>query len=219
MRGAAGRASLGRAGRNEFGQSRAGIFVNTIPTHWVINAALEKKFGKTAGIARSAFLWGSVTPDIPLILLSLGFIFYNRYIDPQPVSGMMNSTYDHLYFNNPWWVASYNLLHSPTALLIYAALLWRFIAQPSRARGHRWLWFVLGCLVHSVIDILTHHNDGPLLFWPFDWQARFIGPISYWDRSHYAGQFFFVELGINIWLFGYLCLPNLIQRVKLRKSG
>jgi len=185
--------------------------MNTLPTHLVINAAIEKKYGAKFKLAKSAFLWGSVMPDIPLALLSLGFILYNRYVSVQPNSGMMNGAFDNLYFNNPFWIASHNFFHSPTALIIYAILLWRFVDK-SNTRGHWWLSFVFGCMVHSAIDILTHYNDGPVLFFPFDWHTRFYSPISYWDKAHYASQFIWVELGINIVLLGYLFLPKLIQR-------
>lgn len=187
--------------------------LNTIPTHLVINATIEKKYGIKANIVKSAFLWGSVAPDIPLALLSLGYFFYNRYGFTQRGSGVMNSAFDTLYFNHPWWIASHNILHSPTALIIYTILLWRFLDKRN-TRGHWWLWFVFGCMVHSVIDILTHFDDGPVLFFPFDWHTRFYSPVSYWDRTHYAEQFFFVELGVNIILLGYLFLPKLFQWFK-----
>ncbi|MBI5965201.1 MAG: metal-dependent hydrolase [Chloroflexi bacterium] len=189
--------------------------MNTLPTHLVINAAIEKKFGAKFKLAKSAFLWGSVTPDIPLGLLSLGYFFYNSYFTVQPVSGMMNSAFDNLYFNNPWWIASHNFLHSPTALIIYAVLLWRFVDKIG-TRGHWWLSFVFGCMIHSVVDILTHYNDGPVLFFPFDWHTRFHGPVSYWDKAHYASQFVYFEVGLNIVLLGYLFLPKLINQVKKR---
>jgi hypothetical protein len=102
---------------------------------------------------------------------------------------------------------------SPALGIIYAILLWRFVDKPN-TRRHWWLSFVFGCMVHSVIDIFTHYNDGPVLFFPFNWHIRFHSPVSYWDRAHYADQFFWVELGINIVLFGYLFLPKLIQRFK-----
>jgi len=187
--------------------------LNTIPSHLVINAAIEKKFGAKYKLAKSAFLWGSVTPDLPLLFLSIGYFVYRRYLSPQPLDGIMNSTFDYLYFNNPFWIAGHNFLHSPTALLIYAIILWRFVDKPN-TRGHWWLSFVFGCMVHSVIDILTHYDDGPVLFFPLDWHIRFHSPVSYWDRAHYAGQFFWVELGINVMLLGYLFLPKLIQRFK-----
>lgn len=191
--------------------------MNTFPTHLVINAAIEKRIGTKFKLAKSPFLWGSVAPDIPLGLLSIGYFLYNRHVATQPVSGMMNNAFDNLYFNNPLWVASHNLLHSPTALLLYAIFLWRHRNQPN-TRGHWWLSFVFGCMVHSVIDIFTHYNDGPVLFFPFDWHTRFNSPVSYWDRAHYASQFFWVELGINIVLLGYLFLPKLIQQFKRKFS-
>jgi hypothetical protein len=119
------------------------------------------------------------------------------------------------YFNNPWWIAGHNFLHSPTALIIYAILLWRFVDKVG-SRGHGWLSFVFGCMVHSVIDILTHYDDGPVLFFPFDWHTRFYSPVSYWDKAHYASQFVYFEVGLNLVLLGYLFLPKLINRIKNR---
>jgi membrane-bound metal-dependent hydrolase YbcI (DUF457 family) len=189
--------------------------MNTLPTHLVINAAIEKKFGAKFKLAQSAFLWGSVVPDIPLGLLSIGYLVYNKYFTDGSVTGMMNSAFDNLYFNDPWWIASHNFLHSPTALIIYAILLWRFVDKPN-TRRHGWLSFVFGCMVHSAIDILTHFNDGPVLFFPFDWHTRFYSPISYWDKAHYASQFIYFEVGLNLVLLGYLFLPKLINQVKKR---
>jgi hypothetical protein len=125
----------------------------------------------------------------------------------------MENVIHYSYFNNPWWIAAHNIQHSPTILAIYAVLLWRFVDKVG-TRGHWWLSFVFGNMVHAVIDILTHHDDGPLLFFPFDWQTRFSSPVSYWDRAHYASQFVWVELGINVVLLVYLLAPKLIQRFR-----
>lgn len=187
--------------------------MNTIPTHLVINAAIEKRFGAKYKLAKSAFLWGSVIPDIPLGLLTVGYYFYTRYVTLQPASAMIPGAFNNLYFNDPFWIAGHNFLHSPTALMIYAILLWRFVDKVG-TRGHWWLSFVFGCMVHAIIDIFTHYNDGPVLFFPFNWHIRFHSPVSYWDKAHYADQFFWVELGINIGLLGYLFLPKLFQRFK-----
>ncbi|WKZ35187.1 MAG: metal-dependent hydrolase [Anaerolineales bacterium] len=187
--------------------------MNTIPSHLVINAAIEKKFGEKFKLARSAFLWGSVLPDLPFGLLSWGTLLYYRFILQQDTSSVMENVIHPAYFNNPFWIAGHNFLHSPTVLIIYAILLWRFVDKVG-TRGHWWLSFVFGCMVHSVIDILTHYNDGPVLLFPFDWHTRFYSPVSYWDTAHHASQFFWVELGINILLLGYLFLPKLIQRLK-----
>jgi len=192
--------------------------LNTLPTHLVINAAIQKKFGVKFKVAKSAFLWGSVLPDLPFGLLGWGTYAYYRFILQQDTSGVMENVIHYSYFNNPWWIAAHNFLHSPTALIIYAILLWRFVGKTG-TRGHWWLSFVFGCMVHSVIDILTHFNDGPVLFFPFDWRTRFYSPISYWDKAHYASQFIYFEVGLNLVLIGYLYLPKLIQRVKIIRYG
>ena len=183
--------------------------MNTVPTHLIINAAINKKYGSKFNIIRSAFLWGSVAPDIPLMVLSIGYFIFTRFFTAQSVSAGMSNAYDNLYFNDPLWIISHNFLHSPTLLIIFALLLWRFQNQ-SNLRGKWWLSFVYGNMIHSFVDILTHHDDGPLLFFPFDWQTRFHSPISYWDTKHFASQVFWVEVGINILLAGYLFLPKLI---------
>jgi hypothetical protein len=186
--------------------------VNTVPTHLVINAALEKKFGAKFKLAKSAFLWGSVLPDLPFGVLSLGSYAYYRFILQQDTSSVMENVIHYSYFNNPWWIAAHNFLHSPLALIVYAILLWSFISKPG-TRGHWWLSFVFGSMVHSVIDILTHHNDGPLLFWPLNWQTRFFSPISYWDPAHFGPQMMFFEIFLNLALLGYLFVPKIWQSV------
>lgn len=190
--------------------------MSTLPTHLVINAAIEKKFGAKFKLAKSAFLWGSVLPDLPFGLLSWGTYFYYRFVLQQDTINLMGNIIHPAYFNNPWWIAAHNIQHSPTALILYAILLWRFVDKIG-TRGHWWLSFVFGNMVHSGIDVLTHYNDGPVLFFPFDWHTRFYSPVSYWDRAHYASQFFWVELGINVVLLGYLFLPKLIQRLIKKK--
>jgi hypothetical protein len=187
--------------------------LNTIPTHLVINAAINKKYGSKFKIIRSAFLWGSVAPDIPLFLLSIGYLIFLRFFTTQSVSAGMTYAFDNLFFNNPLWIVSHNLLHSPTMLVIFALLLWRSQDQ-IKLRGKWWLSFVFGNMIHSVVDILTHHDDGPLLFFPFDWQTRFYSPISYWDSNHYAGQVFWGEVAINILLLGYLFFPKMFRYFK-----
>jgi hypothetical protein len=185
--------------------------LNTIPTHLVINAAINKKYGSKFKIIRAAFLWGSVAPDIPLFLLTLGYMVYLRLFTTQSMMTGMEHAFDNLFFNNFWWISSHNFLHSPTILVLLALLLWRKREQ----KRSKWLLsFVYGSMIHSVVDILTHHNDGPLLFFPFNWQTRFYSPISYWDSAHYASQVFWVELGINILLLGYLFMPKIIQYFK-----
>jgi hypothetical protein len=73
------------------------------------------------------------------------------------------------------------------------------------------LWFSLGSLLHTLIDIPTHAGDGPLLFFPFDWQTRFNSPLSYWDPNFYGLQFMVFEILLTVGLLAYLFLPKLLQ--------
>ncbi|PIV26957.1 MAG: hypothetical protein COS37_03730, partial [Anaerolineae bacterium CG03_land_8_20_14_0_80_58_20] len=55
-----------------------------------------------------------------------------------------------------------------------------------------------------------------VLFFPFDWHTRFYSPVSYWDKAHYASQFVYFEIGLNLVLIGYLFLPTLMRQIRKR---
>jgi len=185
--------------------------MNTVPSHLVINAAIEKKFGKKLNIAKSAFLLGAVLPDIPLGLLMLGSYVYYGFILGQDTVNLMDTFIHPAYFQNPWWIAAHNFLHSPLLLIVVIAALWGF-RQKSGTPGHWGLWFALGCLIHALIDIPTHAGDGPLLLFPLDWQTRFNSPVSYWDPSYYGVQFMIFETLLNVGLLAYLFLPKILSK-------
>lgn len=181
-----------------------------------MTAAVDKALPRVP-IVKSAFLLGSIAPDIPLYLLSFGSVAYYRWARGWEIDDIFRLMFDDLYFNNPFWLASHNLLHSPTLLLIALASLWRSrrnIGSPSR-----WLfWFLLACLGHTTVDILTHVDDGPLLFFPFEWTARFHSRISYWDSQYYGREFQRFEQTLDVVLLVYLFSPRIYQcvRSKLR---
>lgn len=189
------------------------------PTHLVVNAALHKR--ATAGgvaIARSAFLLGAVLPDIPLWLLWTGAYVYYRYVRGDQSITLMDQRFDQLYFTDPFWITAHNLLHAPLLLLIAMALLWRFRDTPGQWR-HWWFWFAAGCLVHTLLDIPTHVDDGPLLLFPFEWSVRFQSPVSYWDDRHYGRQFAVFELLLNLVLLAYLLVPWFVASAKRRAQS
>jgi membrane-bound metal-dependent hydrolase YbcI (DUF457 family) len=183
--------------------------MNTIPSHLVINAAIEKKFGKKLNIAKSAFLFGAVLPDIPLGLLMLGSYAYYGFILGQDTTNLMDAFIHPAYYENPWWIAAHNFLHAPLLLLAAIAALWGF-RQKTGTVGHWGLWFAAGCLAHTLLDIPTHAGDGPLLLFPFNWQARFNSPVSYWDLNYYGIQFMVFEALLNVSLLAYLFLPKIL---------
>lgn len=174
-------------------------------SHLIINSALFKKVNPS-GIPRSAFLLGAVLPDIPLGMLHIGYYVYSHFVLGIPSPGLMPPGFDYLFFNNPWWIASHNFLHSPTALLIYLILLWKF-RNKIMSIGHWLFWMVVGSTIHTTLDIFTHFDDGPLLFWPFDLHTRFHSPISYYDPFHFGMVFTIFEWILDALLLAYIISP------------
>jgi hypothetical protein len=77
----------------------------------------------------------------------------------------------------------------------------------------------VGCLVHTAVDIPCHVDDGPLLFFPFNWNIRYHSPVSYWDPRHYGTQFAIFELSLDLVLLLYLFVPLLRRRLSKRWQG
>jgi len=143
-------------------------------------------------MVRSAVLIGSVAPDIPFYLLTLGSFLYYQNVMGWPSNTTAQYIFRTLYFEDPLWIAGHNLLHSPVSLLFGLT-----VAHSLKSRWNRlshWIhWFLMACLLHSLVDILTHHNDG-----------RFSSPISYWDRAHFGSQMATFEWILDLSLVGYL---------------
>jgi hypothetical protein len=202
------------------------------PSHFLMTAALRKALPRLS-MSRSAVLLGSIAPDIPLYLLSFGGLFYFYNMEGLSLEASARHIYGTLYFEDPGWIACHNLLHSPLSLaLAFVAVCWtrswnfrppaltapkggRISADgsstantPAASPVADWLyWFLLACGLHSFVDVLTHYDDGPLLFWPLNWSLRFSSPVSYWDPAHYGSIFAPFELALVIALTGYLMLP------------
>lgn len=184
------------------------------PSHLIINAAIHKRATAAgASIPRAPFLLGAVLPDIPLWLLWMGAYAYYRYVLGDLTVTPMDQRFDQLYFTDPFWLAAHNTLHSPTLLLIVLALLWSSRWRAG-SRASWWFWFAAGCLVHTALDIPTHVDDGPLLFFPFEWSIRFQSPVSYWDWRHYGREFAVFELLLNLVLLVYLLGPWFRRRLR-----
>lgn len=181
-------------------------------SHFLLTAVLrdQLKKRKVAEPGKAALL-GAVLPDMPLLLLTLGYAVY-RQTDPVLAEEFIfGPTYDALYFENPWWITGHSLFHSPVLVALYAA-----IGYWALQRGRRWgaplLWFAAGCGFHAFIDILTHVNDGPLLFFPFNWTMRFTAPISYWDPNNGGRIFGLIENGLNLLIILYFGVQWWLKR-------
>ena len=163
--------------------------------------------GKLLPWARNSPRWalalGSIAPDLPLYFLSFGGIFYFRNVLGWESERVFRHLFDELYFNDPGWIALHNFLHSPLMLILLLGL--ALIIKRRKPRIGRWLCFFLAaCMLHSIVDVLTHHDDGPVLFFPIDWQYRFSSPVSYWDRNHFGGRFMVFEVLFDLVVFVFL---------------
>lgn len=207
------------------------------PSHLVITAALRRRFSRIV-IPRNAVLIGSIMPDLPLILLSAGGYGFFHLYRGWDVERTFRHMYDDLYFHDRSWIAAHNLFHSQILLLMIMAASWHHARSLySRSEGTQqseealdgasggmrragWIfWFAASCWLHSVIDILTHHDDGPLLFFPLEWKTRFFSPVSYWDSRYYGRQFGIFDLILNLVLLCYLFGPVWIRWAGLLKRG
>lgn len=184
------------------------------PSHLLMTAAARKALPRLH-IPAGAVLIGSVAADLPLYLLSFGGYVYFHFSLGWSSSDTFSHMYDTLFYEDKIWMALHNVLHAPIVLVVGAALAWA--ARRASPGPSRWLlWFLMACLLHSVVDIFTHHDDGPLLLFPFDWRMRYIGPISYWDSSHYGREFARIELVLDSFFLIYLFGPKIVSRVRGR---
>ncbi len=160
---------------------------------------------KPTTFPRWALGLGSIAPDIPLFFLSFGgFFYFGSYLN-WPTEKAAKHLFSNLFYNDPAWITLHNFLHSPTMLLILGLANW-----PLRSRFPkltRWsLYFLAACALHSIVDILTHNDDGPLMFFPFNWTYRFSSPVSYWDIDHHGGAFMIFEGMLNLILLAALLM-------------
>jgi membrane-bound metal-dependent hydrolase YbcI (DUF457 family) len=182
------------------------------PSHFLITAALDKSLPRVP-IVKSAFLFGSIAPDIPLWFLSIFSIGYYHFIQGWSLSETSNFVFDELFFHNPIWIISHNFLHSPLLLAVALGYLWR--SRRNIGSVERWLfWFVVACLIHCAIDVFTHNGDGPLLLFPIEWTLRFHSPVSYWNPHYYGREFARFELGLDIVLLVYLFGTRLCRTIR-----
>lgn len=189
--------------------------MNTI-THVLINGSIDRAVRRrtTADehpIATKPFLLGGLAPDVPLIALTGAAFAWFSGVRGWPAGETFRYVFDELFFTHPGWIAAHNVLQAPLILLAAigaAVALRRRWPGPARTLG----WFFAGCAVHVAGDIPVHHDDGPLLLFPFDWQVRFHSPISYWDPARHADIVRPLEIALVAALAAYLLWPVVRRR-------
>lgn len=84
-----------------------------------------------------------------------------------------------------------------------------------------WCWVLVNALVHAISDIPVHHNDGPLLLFPFNFTLRYDSPVSYYDPNYYGVPFAIVEHCIDIIILVrecYLCYGRRQERLRQQQQ-
>ncbi len=182
-------------------------------SHFLLTAVLQQAIAPQKPQLKSSLLAGSVAPDVPLALLSVGYLLDRRLIRPHlPDKTRCSPTFNDLYFNNRWWIAAHNSLHAPLPLF---ALLLLGILSRHRSWGRKLVAFAIGCGLHTAVDIFTHVDDGPVLLFPLDWQMRYKAAVSYWDVAHGARTFRIFEHLLDLLLLIIL----IWQRITTRKQA
>ena len=193
------------------------------PSHWLMTMA-GAKWLKIKSPPRLALALGSIAPDLALGFLSFGGIWYFRRVLGWSSEKTFPHLFKNLFYNHPGWIIPHNLFHSPTSLILMISLAW-FLIKLSQQGGRmfavaRWaLYFLFACLFHSMIDIVTHFDDGPLLLFPFNWSWRFSSPVSYWDPAHFGRPFMFFEAGLDLLLIGFLVFNSIRSRKKRKNAA
>jgi len=166
-------------------------------THVVTNALIARsRRADSDGFLADAssakwFIVGGFAPDVGLYALTAGAAIFYPLMRDMTLADTMQYAFNDLFFTNPLWIAVQNTLHSPVVLGALAAT-GKLTQRP------RLLSFALGCLLHTAMDIPVHHNDGPLVFFPFDWSTRINSPVSYYDADHYGRIVAPIDLAITV---------------------
>lgn len=176
-------------------------------THFLITVLANRQaHSRSIPIHTSALLLGSMLPDIPFTLLTVGFGIYYRWFEPLPINAydsVMEYLHFDMFFTDPVWIVSHNLFHSlivNTVLIVVGLITW----QLGKHWGRFILWLSISMQFHTFIDIFTHHSDGPLIFFPFNLSYRFVSPISYWESEAYGSVFMMFEYTLDLAILIYL---------------
>ena len=148
---------------------------------------------------KSAVLLGSIAPDIPLYFLSIGGALWFSWFEEMKPGEVAQHMFKNLFYNDPVWMSLHNVLHSPTVLVAALSVIC-FLRGGTGMLESWWTWFFGSCLLHTLVDIPVHHDDGPLVFWPLNWSYRYASPFSYWDTNHYAAYVIPFEISLAITL-------------------
>lgn len=130
-----------------------------------------------------ALVAGALVPDVIIFWM----VFWERF-----ANGLtFRQIFEEAYFSGYWQT----FFAVPNSIIVYA-----LGAVAALVLRLELLWvFCAAALVHVVLDLPLHHDDGHPHFWPVtNW--IFESPVSYWDPRHHGGIAGLAELGLCIGL-------------------
>ncbi len=156
------------------------------PAHTLIAAALLAKPG--ARRRNTALVLGSLVPDVTILWM----ILWERFV----LGTDMRTIFTEKYYAPEWHL----IFAIPNSIPLFA-----LGVAVGYALGWTVVWvFCAAALVHVILDLPLHHDDGHPHLWPFsDW--IYASPVSYWDPNHHgmaagaAEVALCVVLGIILW--------------------
>lgn len=179
-------------------------------THFLVALALSGPLGrfldhpnrKFPPLSCSAFLFGSTLPDLPLIVTAIVAMTIDKINNN---GNVVNRLFGDWYFHNPWVKAEHNLFHSPITLLTMIGLAYTLWRRAGYQRAAWVFWALSSALLHSTCDVPVHHDDGPLILFPINWEYRFRSPVSYWDPQYHGHEFAVCEHIMDLFIILRQC--------------
>lgn len=192
-------------------------------SHLIVTAVLNKPLKRLTSVTEKlpkvdtrALLWGSIVPDLPLILLTIMMVLVDwargtlpnfHSAESEPLRSFTSMLFRDWYFHNPIVLTLHNLFHSPILLICYL-----LISHRAWKKGYVWgqplFWLSIGAMLHTLADIPLHTDDGPLVFFPLNWSWRFHSPLSYWDPQHHGREWTVFEHLLDLSCLVYLFVTH-----------
>ena len=127
-------------------------------------------------MAGFAILLGALLPDLAMF----AFYGWQKFVLGTPEQVIWSQAYF-----DPAWQDFFDVFNSIPLVLLIGLIGWRLKSVFLEA-------LCLSMLLHCILDLLMHHDDGHRHFFPIsDW--RFESPVSYWDPAHFGQYVLVVE--------------------------
>ncbi|MGL1919515.1 MAG: metal-dependent hydrolase [Hyphomicrobiales bacterium] len=148
------------------------------PSHALLGLLTAKAFGLTRTHAFACVL-GACLADLPLLTAYVYFLLSCFWETGHYDASYIEALMDGVYFQQSWLLMAHSVFHSPVSIA-YLALVCLIFCPRDAAMRNLILAYLLGSFTHSLLDIISHVGDGPLLLWPLNDDLRVIGLFSHY---------------------------------------